>query len=134
MIVASFLTKHLLIDYHDGERYFEQHLADADLGANNGGWQWSASTGTDAAPYFRVFNPTLQSEKFDPRGAFIRRMIPALAKVPDAYIHSPSTMPPIVAAECGVAIGQSYPAPIVEHAFARERALAVFARALKKRM
>jgi len=134
MIVASFLTKHLLIDYHDGERYFEQHLADADLAANNGGWQWSASTGTDAAPYFRVFNPTLQSEKFDARGAFIRRMIPALAKVPDAYVHAPWTMPPIVATECGVAIGQTYPAPIVEHAFARERALAVFSHALKKRM
>ena len=132
MIVASFLTKHLLIDYHDVERYFEQHLADADLGANNGGWQWSASTGTDAAPYFRVFNPILQSEKFDPRGAFIRRMIPALARVPDAYVHAPWTMPPIVAADCGVAIGQTYPAPIVEHAFARERALAVFARALKR--
>jgi deoxyribodipyrimidine photo-lyase len=132
MIVASFLTKHLLIDYHDGERYFEQHLADADLGANNGGWQWSASTGTDAAPYFRVFNPTLQSEKFDPRGAFIRRMIPALAKVPDAYVHAPWTMPPIVAADCGVVVGQTYPAPIVDHAVARERALAVFARALKK--
>jgi len=132
MIVASFLTKHLLIDYHDGERYFEQHLADADLGANNGGWQWSASTGTDAAPYFRVFNPTLQSEKFDPRGAFIRRMLPVLAKVPDAYVHAPWTMPPIVAAECGVEIGQTYPAPIVDHAAARERALAVFSRALKK--
>jgi deoxyribodipyrimidine photo-lyase len=130
MIVASFLTKHLLIDYRAGERYFEQRLADADLGANNGGWQWSASTGTDAAPYFRVFNPTLQGQKFDPDGTFVRRMIPALANVPTKYIHAPWQMPPILAADAGCVIGRDYPEPIVDHAFARARALDVYGSAL----
>ncbi len=132
MIVASFLTKHLLIDYRHGERYFEQHLADADLAANNGGWQWSASTGTDAAPYFRVFNPTLQGKTYDPGGTFVRRMLPALARVPERYIHEPWTMPPLIAAEAGCIIGRDYPAPIVDHAQARERALATYARALSR--
>ncbi len=89
MIVASFLTKHLLIDYRAGERWFEQCLADADLAANNGGWQWAASTGTDAAPYFRVFSPMLQGKTYDPVGAFVRAMLPALARVPDRYVHEP---------------------------------------------
>jgi deoxyribodipyrimidine photo-lyase len=133
MIVASFLTKHLLIDYHAGERYFEQHLADADLAANNGGWQWSASVGTDAAPYFRVFNPTLQGKTFDPDGAFVRAMIPALAQVPEKFVHEPWTMPPILAATCGVTVGRDYPAPIVDHASARARAIGVYGSALKRR-
>jgi len=133
MIVASFLTKHLLIDYRAGERYFEQHLADADLGANNGGWQWSASTGTDAAPYFRVFNPTLQGQKFDPDGAFVRRLIPALANVPVKYIHAPWQMPPLIAAEAGCVIGHDYPEPVVDHAVARARALEVYGTALGRR-
>jgi deoxyribodipyrimidine photo-lyase len=132
MIVASFLTKHLLIDYRAGERYFEQHLADADLGANNGGWQWSASTGTDAAPYFRVFNPTLQGQKFDPDGTFVRRMLPALARVPAKYIHDPWQMPPLIAAEAGCDVGRDYPAPIVDHAFARARTLDVYGKALSR--
>jgi deoxyribodipyrimidine photo-lyase len=132
MIVASFLTKHLLIDYHRGERYFEQRLADADLAANNGGWQWSASTGTDAAPYFRVFNPTLQGKNYDPDGAFIRRMLPALAKLPARYIHEPSTTPPLIAADAGFTIGSDYPEPIVEHVFARARALDAYGKVLKK--
>ncbi len=132
MIVAAFLTKDQLIDYRHGERYFETHLADADLGANNGGWQWSASTGTDAAPYFRVFNPTLQGKKFDPDGAFVRTMLPALANVPDRYVHEPASMPPLVAAEAGCVIGRDYPEPIVDHAAARERALEVFGRALSR--
>ncbi len=131
MIVASFLTKHLLIDYHDGERYFEQHLADADLAANNGGWQWSASVGTDAAPYFRVFNPTLQGKTFDPQGAFVRSMIPALAGVPDKYIHEPWALPPLIAAGAGFVLGRDYPQPIVEHATARQRAIDVYGAALK---
>jgi deoxyribodipyrimidine photo-lyase len=126
MIAASFLTKHLLIDYRRGERYFEQHLADADLAANNGGWQWSASTGTDAVPYFRFFNPVLQGKRFDPTGEFVRRMIPQLAHVPDAYLHEPWTMPPLIAAEARCVAGRDYPAPIVDHVAARERALAVF--------
>jgi deoxyribodipyrimidine photo-lyase len=134
MIVASFLTKHLLIDYRAGERYFEQRLADADLAANNGGWQWSASTGTDAAPYFRVFNPTLQGQKFDPNGTFVRRMIPALANVPAKYIHDPWEMPPLIAAEAGCVVGRDYPEPIVDHAFARARALDVYGKALGRRV
>ncbi len=128
MIVASFLTKDLLIDYHEGERYFEQHLADGDLAQNNGGWQWSASTGNDAAPYFRVFNPTLQGKKFDPDATFIRAMIPALRSVPDAYVHEPWTMPPLVAAAARCEIGNDYPAPIVDHAQARVRAIETFGR------
>jgi deoxyribodipyrimidine photo-lyase len=130
MIVASFLTKHLLIDYRRGERYFETHLADADLPANNGGWQWSASTGTDAAPYFRVFNPVLQGRKFDPGGRFVRALLPALARVPDAYVHEPWTMPPLIAAAAGCEIGRDYPAPIVDHAVARPRAIEVYGRVL----
>jgi deoxyribodipyrimidine photo-lyase len=133
MTVASFLTKHLLTDYHEGERYFEQHLADADLAANNGGWQWSASTGTDAAPYFRVFNPTLQGKTFDPHGAFVRAMLPALANVPDKYVHEPWTMPPLLQAEMNCVIGRDYPAPIVDHAFARQRAIGVYGSVLSKR-
>jgi deoxyribodipyrimidine photo-lyase len=132
MIVASFLTKHLLIDYRHGERYFEQHLADADLAANNGGWQWSASIGTDAAPYFRVFNPTLQGATYDPDGAFVRAHLPALADVPARYVHEPWTMPPLVAAAAGCIIGRDYPAPIVDHAAARKRALDIYAAALGK--
>ncbi len=116
MIVASFLAKHLLIDWRRGERYFETHLIDADLAQNNGGWQWAASTGTDAVPYFRIFNPTLQSRKFDPDGTVIRRMLPELAGIPAPFIHEP----------WGVA-ATSYPAPIVDHEFARGRALAAFA-------
>ena len=133
MIVASFLTKHLLTDYHEGERYFEQYLADADLAANNGGWQWSASTGTDAAPYFRVFNPTLQGKTFDPHGAFVRAMLPALANVPEKYVHEPWTMPPLLQAEMKCVIGRDYPAPIVDHAFARQRAIDVYGSVLSKR-
>jgi deoxyribodipyrimidine photo-lyase len=130
MIVASFLTKHLLTDYHEGERYFEQHLADADLAANNGGWQWSASTGTDAAPYFRVFNPTLQGKTFDPDGAFVRAMLPALRNVPQRYVHEPWLLPPLLQAELGCVIGRDYPAPVVDHAFARQRAIAAYGAAL----
>jgi len=126
MIVASFLTKHLLIDYRRGERYFEQCLADADLAANNGGWQWSASTGTDAAPYFRVFNPVLQGKTFDPDGTFVRAHLPALARVPVRYVHAPWEMPPLVQVEAGCLIGRDYPEPIVEHAFARRRAIEVY--------
>jgi deoxyribodipyrimidine photo-lyase len=127
MIVASFLTKDLLLDYRLGERYFEQRLADADVAANNGGWQWAASTGTDAAPYFRVFNPVLQSRKFDPGGDFIRSMVPALAKIPAPFVHEPWTLPPLDAARLDFRLGRDYPEPIVDHAQARERALALYA-------
>ena len=129
MIVASFLVKDLLIDWRWGERWFMQHLVDGDPAANNGGWQWTAGVGTDAAPYFRVFNPVLQSQKFDPRGNFIRRWLPELRNVPDDYIHQPWKMPPEVQRRAGCHIGRDYPAPIVEHAFGRQRTLEAFKRA-----
>jgi len=132
MIVASFLSKDLLLDYRLGERYFEQHLADADVAANNGGWQWSSSTGTDAAPYFRVFNPTLQSKKFDPDGAFIRRMLPQLAALPNSALHEPWTLSPLEAEALQFRLGRDYPYPIVDHAEARARALAAYAPVLGK--
>ena len=126
MITASFLTKDLLIDWRLGERYFMQHLLDGDPAANNGGWQWTAGIGTDAAPYFRVFNPVLQGSKFDPDGAYVRRWIPELAYVPNVYIHSPWKMPAEVQKQIGCCIGKDYPAPIVNHQEARERVLATY--------
>lgn len=126
MVVASFLTKDLGISWQAGERYFAGQLNDFDLAANNGGWQWAASTGCDAQPWFRIFNPVTQSEKFDPQGKFIRRYLPQLAAVPDKYIHTPWTLPPLLQQELGVQIGRDYPAPIVDHAQARARTLARF--------
>lgn len=117
MIVASFLSKDLLINWQEGERFFMQRLIDGDPAQNNGGWQWTAGTGTDAQPYFRIFNPVSQSQKFDPDGDYLRRWLPELRDVPPPFIHAPWTMdsPP-----------RDYPPPIVDHAFARERALAAF--------
>jgi len=129
MIVASFLVKDLLIDWRWGERYFMQHLVDGDSASNNGGWQWTAGTGTDAAPYFRVFNPTLQGKKFDPQGTYVRRWVPELARVPDRFIHQPWKMPLDIQQKAGCIVGQDYSAPIVDHAWARERALAAYAQA-----
>jgi deoxyribodipyrimidine photo-lyase len=129
MIVASFLVKDLLIDWRWGERWFMQHLVDGDPAANNGGWQWAASTGTDAAPYFRIFNPVLQGRKYDPRGAYTRRWLPELARVPDQFIHQPWTMPLEEQQSVGCHIGHEYPAPIVDHAWARQRTLDAFAQA-----
>ena len=126
MIVASFLVKDLLINWQWGERWFMQRLIDGDLASNNGGWQWTAGTGTDAAPYFRIFNPTSQSKKFDPNGQYIRRWLPQLANVPDKYIHEPSKMPSKLQKEIGCLIGQDYPAPIIDHSEARKRALEVY--------
>ena len=128
MISASFLTKDLLIDWRWGETWFMSQLVDGDLAANNGGWQWTAGTGSDAAPYFRIFNPVSQGLKHDPRGAYIRRWLPELAAVPDEYVHQPWRMPVAEQRSCGVIIGVDYPAPIVEHAFARQRALQAFRR------
>jgi deoxyribodipyrimidine photo-lyase len=127
MIVASFLVKDLLVDWRWGEKWFMQHLIDGDPAANNGGWQWSAGTGTDAAPYFRIFNPVLQSQKHDPHGTYIRRYVPELGDVPDEHIHAPWMMPKALQEQIGCIIGNDYPAPIVDHALARERALATFA-------
>lgn len=129
MITASFLVKDLLIDWRWGERFFMQHLVDGDPAANNGGWQWTAGTGTDAAPYFRVFNPVVQSAKFDPAGAYIRRWLPQLAAAPDATIHAPWQMPAAAQQAAGCTIGRDYPLPIVDHAWARERTLAAYAAA-----
>lgn len=126
MITASFLVKDLLIDWRWGEAFFMEHLVDGDPASNNGGWQWTAGVGTDAAPYFRIFNPVLQSEKFDPEAAYIRRWLPELARVPARYIHAPWRMPDEVQRQAGVVIGKDYPAPIVDHALARERTLAAF--------
>jgi deoxyribodipyrimidine photo-lyase len=117
MIVASFLTRDLLIHWQEGERHFMRCLIDGDPAANNGGWQWAAGTGTDAQPYFRIFHPVSQSAKFDPNGDYIRRWVPELADVSAHFIHAPWQMsdPPI-----------GYPPPIVDHAAARERTLAAF--------
>jgi deoxyribodipyrimidine photo-lyase len=126
MVVASFLTKDLLVDWRWGERWFMQHLVDGDPASNNGGWQWAAGTGADAAPYFRIFNPVSQGLKHDPHGATIRRWLPELEEVPEKYIHSPWRMPGEVQQAAGCRIGLNYPAPIVEHAPARRRALEVY--------
>lgn len=129
MITASFLTKDLLINWQRGERWFMQQLVDGDPAANNGGWQWTAGTGVDAAPYFRIFNPILQGVKHDPQGTYIRRWLPELAGVPDKYIHQPWKMPAAVQAESGCRIGRQYPAPIVDHDQARRRTLDAYAEA-----
>ena len=126
MIVASFLTKDLLVDWKWGEKHFMQHLVDGDPASNNGGWQWTAGTGTDAAPYFRIFNPLSQSKKFDPAGVYIRRWLPELANVPDEFIHEPCLMSDELQARVGCKIGADYPAPVVDHHMARERALLAY--------
>ena len=127
MVTASFLTKDLGIDWRWGERYFAERLIDFDLAANNGGWQWAASSGCDAQPYFRIFNPTNQSEKFDAQGKFIRRYVPELAGLPDKAIHAPWLAKPIDLQAAGVALGTHYPLPVVDHAQAREATLARYA-------
>lgn len=120
MLTAMFLTKDLLVDWRHGERFFMRHLVDGDLGANNGGWQWSASTGTDAQPWFRVFNPWTQSARFDPEGDFVKRWIPALKPLSPKAIHAMHAVPDAQRRALG------YPAPMVDHAAARQRALAAF--------
>lgn len=127
MIVGSFLVKHLLIDWRRGEEWFWDTLVDADPANNTASWQWVAGTGADAAPYFRVFNPVVQGEKFDPDGAYVRRWVPELAKMPAAAIHQPWTAPPVILAAAGVRLGVAYPRPLVEHESARDRALSAFA-------
>jgi deoxyribodipyrimidine photo-lyase len=127
MITASFLVKHLLIPWQEGEAWFWDTLVDADLASNAASWQWVAGSGADAAPYFRIFNPLLQARKFDPEGRFVRRYLPELAKLPLPYLHAPWEAPPLVLAEAGVRLGASYPHPVVDLAAGRARALAAYA-------
>jgi deoxyribodipyrimidine photo-lyase len=124
MIVASFLVKDLLLPWQDGEAWFWDTLVDADLASNAASWQWVAGCGADAAPYFRIFNPVSQGKTYDPDGAYVRRFVPELAGLPSAFIHEPWTAPPMVLASAGVRLGSTYPLPIVDHAKAREAALA----------
>ncbi|MET0619808.1 MAG: FAD-binding domain-containing protein, partial [Thermoanaerobaculia bacterium] len=128
MVAGSFLTKDLHVHWKSGEEWFEHELADADLANNNGGWQWVAGSGTDAAPYFRIFSPILQSKRLDPDGAYIRRFVPELARVPAEKIHEPWTMTDAEqrASGCRIGRGGDYPAPIVDHAVERRAALAMF--------
>ncbi len=127
MVVASFLVKHLLIDWREGERWFWDTLVDADVGSNPANWQWVAGSGADAAPYFRVFNPILQGEKFDPDGVYIRRWVPELQQLPDSLIHQPWTATPLELASAGIELGNTYPQPIIDHKKGRERALSAYA-------
>jgi deoxyribodipyrimidine photo-lyase len=132
MVAASFLAKDLLVDWRLGEKYFADKLIDFDLAANSGGWQWAASVGCDAQPWFRIFNPVTQSEKFDPGGRFIRRYLPELAHVPDRYVHAPWTMPAAEQERAGCVIGRDYPTPVVDHATQRGLALALFRNAAQQ--
>ena len=127
MVVASFLTKDLGIDWRRGEAWFAERLNDYELASNNGGWQWAASTGCDAQPWFRIFNPVTQSRRFDPEGRFVRRYLPQLAGLPDKLVHAPWLARPADLEAAGVALGRDYPQPIVDHAAARERTLARYA-------
>ena len=126
MIVASFLVKNLLIHWTRGQDWFWDTLVDADLANNSASWQWVAGCGADAAPYFRIFNPILQGKKFDPDGAYVRRWVPELSMLPDRVLHAPWEAPELVLKEAGVALGENYPKPIIDHGFARDRALAAY--------
>jgi deoxyribodipyrimidine photo-lyase len=126
MIVASFLIKDLLVDWRCGERWFRDTLVDADPASNAASWQWVAGSGADAAPFFRIFNPTSQGEKFDPEGAYIRRFVPELKDVPAKFIHKPSEAPLTVLKDARVSLGKTYPLPIVDHGKARDAAMAAF--------
>jgi deoxyribodipyrimidine photo-lyase len=128
MVAASFLVKHLLIPWQAGAAWFWDTLVDADLANNSVSWQWVAGCGADAAPYFRIFNPVAQSRKFDPAGGYIRAHVPELAALPDKHIHAPWEAPADTLAAAGVRLGETYPAPIVDHGLARRRALDAFAR------
>lgn len=127
MVVASFLTKHLLVHWRAGARWFWDTLVDADLANNSCGWQWVAGSGADASPYFRIFNPVIQGEKFDTQGVYLRKWVPELAMLPDRYLNRPWEAPPEVLEKAGVRLGENYPQPMVDHKSARESALAAYA-------
>ncbi|MEZ5382980.1 MAG: deoxyribodipyrimidine photo-lyase [Microthrixaceae bacterium] len=129
MIVASFLVKDLLVDWRWGEAHFRRLLVDGDTTQNVGNWQWVAGTGPDAAPYFRIFNPTTQATRFDPQGDYVRRWVPEVAQLPDRWVHRPWEAPEATLAKAGLALGRSYPHPLVAHDEARQRTLAVYERA-----
>ena len=126
MVTASFLIKHLLIDWREGEKWFHDTLVDADPASNAASWQWVAGSGADAAPYFRIFNPFTQGEKFDPNGDYVRKFVPELKHLPNKFIHRPWEAPKLVLLEADVKLGETYPMPIVDHKFARERALTAY--------
>ena len=130
MITASFLVKHLMIDWRRGEKWFRDTLVDADAASNPANWQWVAGSGADASPFFRIFNPILQGEKFDPDGTYVRTFVPELRELASTWIHKPFDAPESALAEAGVELGRTYPKPIVDHARARQRALAAY-KALK---
>jgi deoxyribodipyrimidine photo-lyase len=127
MITASFLVKNLLLDWRLGAQWFWDCLVDADLASNSAGWQWVAGCGTDASPYFRIFNPVTQGKKFDPHGEYVRRYVPELAQVPDKYVHCPWEAPDLSLREAGVTLGEHYPRPVVSLKDSREQALAALA-------
>jgi deoxyribodipyrimidine photo-lyase len=126
MIVASFLIKHLMVDWRLGEDWFWDTLVDADPASNAASWQWVAGSGADAAPYYRIFAPVVQGEKFDPAGDYVRHYVPELARLPANVIHKPWEAPHPVLAQAGIRLGAHYPFPIINHTDARERALAAF--------
>lgn len=130
MITASFMIKDLMIDWRKGEQWFRDTLVDADPANNSANWQWVAGSGADASPFFRIFNPILQGEKFDPDGDYVREHVPELAKLDRKYIHKPFEAPAAVLEKAGIELGKTYPKPIVDHGFARDRALAAY-KALK---
>lgn len=128
MVVASFLTKHLLIDWREGEKWFWDTLVDADPANNAASWQWVAGSGADASPYYRIFNPIIQGQKFDPEGRYVKQYVPELANLAAKYIHTPWEAPEHVTLEAGIELGTTYPKPIVDHSFARNRALDAYQR------
>jgi len=127
MVVGSFLVKNLRLHWHHGEAWFWDCLVDADLANNSASWQWIAGCGADAAPYFRVFNPVTQGQKFDPDGTFTRRFVPELAKLPVKYLFNPWEAPAHILADAGIVLGENYPRPVVDVKQSREAALAAFA-------